>query len=240
MDQNTIDRLFREKLDGVEITPSAKAWNQVEGQIRGKKTPMVYWVAASVTLLLISWIVWPQQENTIVGVASGPIDHPVVQVDRTLTTPIAAKLKEKDQAVLPILKKAPVSNQAPLVAEVKSEDRIESIPEYEIEEVINDKAVATIDEEEVPLLMEMSDQIDPIMEEVDSVMATVKITYIASSSTSSKPTLAEADSAGVFKKFIAFTEKIDPGEMLADIKTAKDNLLNGGLRNKKDRTLMTP
>ena len=39
MDQQKIDRLFREKLGSMEVTPSSKAWSQVEKQIRPKKNP---------------------------------------------------------------------------------------------------------------------------------------------------------------------------------------------------------
>ena len=79
MDQQNIDRLFREKLDQMEVTPSANAWSQVERQICPKKTPMVYWVAASVSLLLISWVAWPEADTQQLTPIASEVNHPIYQ-----------------------------------------------------------------------------------------------------------------------------------------------------------------
>ena len=49
---NKVDKLFKEKLEGHSIQPSAQAWEKVEGHL-GKKNKMVLWlrVAAAVMLL---------------------------------------------------------------------------------------------------------------------------------------------------------------------------------------------
>jgi hypothetical protein len=49
---NKVDRLFKEKLEGDSMQPSAQAWEKVEAHL-GKKNKMVFWtrVAAAVTLL---------------------------------------------------------------------------------------------------------------------------------------------------------------------------------------------
>ena len=78
MDQHNIDRLFREKLDDFEITPSAKSWSEVEKRIGKKNKPMVYWIAASITLFVIAWSVWPDRDPAFVGIASQEIDHPAL------------------------------------------------------------------------------------------------------------------------------------------------------------------
>ena len=59
----------------------------------------------------------------------------------------------------------------------------------------------------------------------------VKITYIASEGEKKQ----RSDSVGAFKKIMAFAGKISPGEVLADIKTAKDDFISGGFKSKTDR-----
>ncbi len=64
----------------------------------------------------------------------------------------------------------------------------------------------------------------------------VKITYIASEK---EEKVRKSDNAGAFKKFIALVEKISKEEILADIQTAKDGLLNRTLKGqRKDRRLL--
>ncbi len=49
-----------------------------------------------------------------------------------------------------------------------------------------------------------------------------------------------ADSTAIFNKIITFAGKIDLREMLADMKTAKDNFLNGSLKNSRKRSARNP
>lgn len=236
MDQQNIDRLFREKLDQLEVTPTTNAWSQVEKQIRPKKTPVVYWVAASVSLFLISWLVWPDAGSELTPIAS-EVSHPIFQGHPELVLPVLVK-NDKDESSKKVQTKKPQHTPA-----------TKSTSKPQVQLAIN----STLDEkqkiEEAPQLSEVEpktvmaevkvDQpaiLDEVKEEVSKPeFRTVKITYIASSTNNEPEDAPKADSTSALKKFIAFTEKIDPGDMLADIKTAKDNLLNGGLKNKKDR-----
>ncbi|WP_420317982.1 hypothetical protein [Ekhidna sp.] len=232
MDQQNIDRLFREKLDQMEVTPSSKSWSQVEKQIRPKKTPVLYWVAASISLLIMSWFVWsdrPSQTETFNPIAS-EVNHPLPSRTPEFIVPV---VKAEDKK--PVIKKSPEprkeSTIQPQFAEnsekATNEDKLEELPILEVE---SKTMVATEDVEKPEILENVKESINK------PEFRTVKITYIASSNNNSVQANTEkTDSTGVLKKFIAFAEKIDPGDVLADIKTAKDNLLNGGLKNKKDR-----
>ena len=54
-----IDQLFSNGLDNYEETPSANAWDQIEGQLPSKRNRTIYWVAASVAgVLLTAAIGW--------------------------------------------------------------------------------------------------------------------------------------------------------------------------------------
>jgi len=240
MDQQTIDRLFREKLDGNEVNPSPKSWNEVEKQIGGKKKPTILWIAASVSILALTWFIWSENQMSSIEIASKEIDHPVLLKNSELTSPVAAVLPEQKKVDLRVRKVSNATPSASAVASITISPK--EVLKVEKNEVAEDSK-NLVAMEETPLLPEEDTAIEVVPEEVLSpVYKTVKITYIASSSSkeSSEVATAKSDSTGVLKKFIAFTEKIAPGEVLADIKTAKDNLLNGGLKNKKDRTIMTP
>ena len=229
MDQQNIDRLFREKLDHMEVSPSANAWSKVEGQIRPKKRPIVYWVAASISLLLMSWMIWPEASNreALTPIAS-EVSHPVQLHDLS------------PEFVLPVIEKKSVKKVE--TNSVKNETiRYASKKEPTS---IPDKIKEPIIKKEIPesktLVAEVVNEtvlIDEVVkEDPKPTFKAVKITYIASNTAVAKEEVTKNDTTGVFKKVIAFAGKIDPGEMLADIKTAKDNLLNGSRKNKKERS----
>ena len=105
----------------------------------------------------------------------------------------------------------------------------EVVSEIESTETTTDVAVAEVEEPAI------SEEVKEAVEK--PTFTAVKITYIASNNKKAiEEETQKNDSTGVLKKFIAFTGKIAPGDMLADIKTAKDNLFNGGLKNKKERS----
>ncbi len=235
MDQQKIDRLFREKLGHMEVEPSIKSWSQVEKQIRPKRTPIVYWVAASVSLLFISWIVWPEQsQRDLTTVAAVEVNYPINQAIPEFVLPEIIVEEEEEVEVIPVKKLQPKTQALPQFAvneKVDEEVEIKKEMVPELEGIDTQTAVAEAEIEAPVIKKEVKKAVE------QPAFRAVKITYIASAST--VPTAEDtqkSDSTGVLKKFIAFTEKIAPGDMLADIKTAKDNLLNGGLKNKKDRS----
>ncbi|MEM8940283.1 MAG: hypothetical protein AAGC64_13160 [Bacteroidota bacterium] len=241
MDQHNFDRFFREKLDGIELIPNPKAWNEVEKQIGRKKRPVFYWVAASIVLCLLTWVTWPDQ-TLINQVALQQVDHPTRANKLYFTIPIAAELKDKKyaQAVTKASSKMAQKNVAIHYVGKHTNKEFASDQPFKTPEP-KIKAIMTIEETPIPILaMHPSKKILAEVIEEKTKYDAVKITYIASDARVAKKLPIKSDSIGVFKKFIAFTDKIDPGEMLADIKTAKDNLLNGGLKNKKVRNAMIP
>ncbi|WP_420575948.1 hypothetical protein [Ekhidna sp.] len=233
MDQQNIDRLFREKLGQMEVKPSANAWSKVEKQIRPNKTPMIYWVAASVSLLLITWIVWPEAttEHQFTQIAS-EVNAPT-QVDMPeFVMPAIDKEDEKpkEDRTRPV-RKRPLQTQ--FVSNQQEAPKMEKVEEQMPVMEAEAKTMVASAEIDAPETLE-----DAIEVPNKTEYKAIKITYIASASGSeTKEDIQKTDSTGVLKKFIAFAEKIDPGDMLADIKTAKDNLLNGGLKKKERSSL---
>ena len=228
MDQQNIDRLFREKMNQLEVTPSSSSWSQVEKQIRPKKMQSIYWVAASITLVLISWIVWPESNSQKFNPIASEVNHPIQPATPEFVVPVIEEKEESADKPQRMQKKAPVQTQ--FAMNKPEEPKNETVGQVPLVELESKTMVASEDIEEPQIL-------DEVINEVQKPeFRAVKITYIASSGgEGSKENIQKADSTTTLKKFIAFAEKIDPGDMLADIKTAKDNLLNGGLKSKKDR-----
>jgi len=225
MDPHPIDRLFREKMDGLEVTPSAYSWHRIEKQLKPNRKSAYYRVVAAVILLAVSWILIPNQPDSEVQTADIQITHPPAQAIEDFKVPVMITFKEKvkSQKNSPI----PVINARQLLSEKSSESET-------LQDVIKDSSVAELESmkalvvnvSELPVLEGL--RVETIGEKKELRKGTVKITYIASSEADNTP-----DGTSRFRKFMAFAEKIAPGEVLADMKIAKDNLLNGRLKNKK-------
>lgn len=237
MNNENIDRFFREKLDQVEITPSQNAWSQIEQQIHRRKTPVAYWVAASISILCLSWgIIWltrAESASSVTPIAS-EINHPTPPNVIAFNIPAISHDKiEEVEPVSPQKQAIIASNQrvtklaksAPIVVTRKP------IPTDTIASIENKETMVASVEENIQETTKVSAE-EPSVKKQQ--FKSVKITYIAAAKPQ-KEKIQKTDSTKAFKKFIAFAGKLDPGNMLADIKTAKDNLLNGGLKSKKDK-----
>ncbi|MEP5613041.1 MAG: hypothetical protein ABJP45_12370 [Cyclobacteriaceae bacterium] len=238
MDQQKIDRLFREKLDSLEVAPSAKSWSEVEKKIGANRNPIkFYWIAAAVSAIIIGWVVWPKEDVMEFTPIASEVDHPVLEATPDLTLPILER-KAQEKLIDPKIRKqvnAQLVAQEPVKVKDVPNEKIEELPLVELESKTA-KAVAEVQEvETIPL--EIESTVETINEQIDNKikvdLSKVKITYIAATEQEIKQ---EKDSVGAFKKFIAFAGKISPGDVLADIKTAKDDFINGGFKSKqKDR-----
>ncbi len=241
MDQQKIDQLFREKLDSYEVPPSNQAWSEVEKRMgAGKSSTKFYWIAAAVSMILVSWAVWPDQRSENFTPIASEVNHPTLDVQLEWSIPEIEKelIKEPEpkivkQSTVQLVAKEPAKNQVKDILE----ETIEEIPEQKLD---IQTAVADIDSQELentaPEIEETSEKTieTPIDNKIKVDLSKVKITYIAASPVEKEQ---EKDSVGAFKKFIAFAGKLSPGEMLADLKTKKDDLINGGFKSKeKDST----
>jgi len=239
MDQQKIDRLFREKLDSFEVAPSAKSWSEVEKRIGADRNPIkFYWIAAAVSAIIISWVVWPQEDAEFTPIAS-EVDHPVLESTPDLIFPILER-ETQEKLIQPKVRRqvnAQLAAQEPMKVQVKDvpNQKIEDLPLVELESKI---AVAMVETEAIETTaIEVENIGETIEGQVDKKikvdLSKVKITYIAATTEEIKQ---EKDSVGAFKKFIALAGKISPGDVLADMKTAKDDFINGGFKSKqKDR-----
>ncbi len=237
MDQQKIDRLFREKLDSYEVTPSDQSWLEVEKKIgAAKSSTKFYWIAAAVSVIIVSWVVWPQNKVENLTPIASEVNHPVLetQIEFEWAIPAVENVIVKDepkvikQSTVQLVAQEPIKDQVDQVLE----EVIKDVPEVELN---TRTAVAEVEIEEENPQLEIENTIEkPTESKIKVDLSKVKITYIAANAAEKKQ---EKDSVGAFKKLIAFAGKISPGEVLADLKTKKDDFINGGFKSKeKDRT----
>ena len=53
MNEHPIDRFFKEKLEGTEITPSPSAWSRIEHQLEDDRKPLGFWLSIAATIMLL-------------------------------------------------------------------------------------------------------------------------------------------------------------------------------------------
>ena len=231
MDQHKIDRIFRERLHNHEATPSAEAWSQVEGKINSRSSFKLYWIAASVALLIVGWVVWPEVSQPVSQPIATSVDHPV------LNSSIEWNIPEITRDVVVASTVEEVKNEVKVIPVKEVKENKEELPTFEKVELLDlssSKAVvakATIEQPKLDL--DNASEVTQITE-MNQALETVKITYIGAN----KDEITQPkDSVGAFKKIVAFAGKLSPGDVLADLKTAKDDFINGGFKSKqKDRT----
>ncbi|MFK7952909.1 MAG: hypothetical protein AB8B73_08680 [Ekhidna sp.] len=232
MDQNKIDRLFREKMDKLEVIPSEAAWSQVEKQIRAKREFKIYWTAAAVTLIFAAWAFWPSQTVMNQTPIASEVSYPQ-KFDATdfhfSEIKVAKVKKEVSNEAIRNVADRPTLQLVSKVDEQKEEVKpaLEELIPLEID---TKTAVATVE-------LETPETIEELKSTVIEDFTAVKITYISSASNDNSEELQKTDSANAFKKIVAFAGKITPSEMMAEFKSAKDNLLNNGFKKKEKNSL---
>lgn len=237
MDQERIDQLFRERLNSYEAVPSKEAWASVEKQIGRKSTPIFYWVAASISLLIaVSWILYPR---TITPSDSTPIatsvDHPIPLKVKMY----AWKLPETHEELMVGNQAVKAQSPASFVASNESKVSLRKEEIIEIEdtlplelESITEVALADIELSSEKIVTQEVDKNLNTVTPIKIELSKVKITYIAA-----EESKQAVDSTGGIKKLFAKAGRISPGDVLADIKTAKDNLINNGFKSmERDRS----
>lgn len=241
MDQQKIDRLFREKLDTYEVLPSGEAWTKVEKQIGAhRSSAKFYWIAASISLIIIGWIIWPKEEIRDFRPIASEVNHPTVQEGIQWSIPAVESVSQFAHVEESVVEPTPATTAAqetPVKQLVAQEDAIQDDVVMKQDPTIGEEAPVLLEEIlvdssatrvalEIPLEQPAMELDEDLSDEIDYTQ--IKITYIAGEAEK----VDKKDSVGGFKKIIAFAGKLSPGEVLADLKTAKDGFINGGFKSK--------
>lgn len=228
MDPSKIDRLFRENLYNVEVNPSEESWNEVERSLKHAKKPSfkVYWIAATVSLVIVTWVIWPNNHEHKLQITRGSIDHPTIEKHELW------ELANNDIKNIGSLTRSETRADTSQKETTNSRQKDTTTgPSHTPFELLNTrKSMAGLNIAELSS-SELALKTIPTGKKSES--HNIKITYIASSQEATQKT----DSTKIFKKLWAFAGKLTPGDVLADIRAAKDDFINNGFKSKeKDRS----
>ncbi len=213
--KNKTDQFFREKLDQVEFQPSDQAWKMIQGSIGSKK--MMPWaaylkVAASVALLItLGLLFYPSQQVQV-----QTID------EVTSPEPLEMAMIEVPDQIIP-----EASTQTSNSKAINTE-----------ESVIREPAIDPQPQERIVIELASIDEINisnegialetPAIDHTEEKPA-VTITYYTARSTD---TIQSEDSSKVnlFDKMKFFARNVSAVELLSDIRTAKEELIENGFK----------
>lgn len=207
-----IDRLFRENLDQVEMTPSAEGWKQVKSQLTTKQPVwiMPMRIAAAVTVLIIaSLLLFNDEQSGSQGMIS-EADHPVLNTvpEFNISEELIAKAETSATQ-----SKNKVVNSSGSVKPAPGEEKVE------IQEPMNTYTIARISTNKLDVI---SLDLKPGLVEKDPALdqPSIRITYIAAN------TPDESDNNGKLSKMLTLAREVTSSELLADIRDAKYHLFN--------------
>ncbi len=238
--KHEIDHLFSNKLGGLTAAPNPASWEQLEQHLNHKKKPVWLWlgVAATVSLLLIAGINFlniPDVEISYIN-PGAEVDHPQLAVeeipqidfsDIEIEHSLPAQHKKTNKVMQPAIDNLHLPNvndnvpsEQTMLAEEENTmktqeefiDRKFDIAEGHNEVIANNVAIQMVQIDEVTL-------------------PKVTITYAP---VSSKPaaTIAQDSAKFSLKKVLASAKKLGSEEgLMADLRSAKDNLLTIGRHN---------
>lgn len=243
MNQQNINRLFREKLYSYEATPSDNAWYQVSKQLNNttrKNLYPIYWIAASLTFIATAtWFFWHRHVEKSPRLLANEINYPQPEANPTQWD-IPEWNTIRKPYPFPRQKSVPNkdgSTKEATLAHAPKKGNDESTPALPNETKkyhvyisnLKKQANSVMNRAEAPTIDNTKYMEEQALQEKSS---TVKITYIASKSGVIKQK-QDSTNSKLLKRFISFAGKVSPGDILSDFKTAKDNLINGGFKYKE-------
>ena len=212
--KNKTDQFFREKLDQVEFQPSDQAWKMVQGSIASKKA--IPWaaytkVAASLALLLtLGYLFYPRHTEQVLT-----IDE-VTSPDPMEMAMIEVQANHQKESI----------TQKPLTQEPKMARH--TIPETTIESILPQRTIielASIDE------INISNEVIAEEPSIDQAQEKPAVTITYYTARSSEPIQAEDSSkVNLFDKVKFFAKNVSAVDLLSDIRTAKEELIENGFK----------
>ena len=210
MKSEEIDRLFREKADRFKVEPSENAWLSIESQIgKSRKGIPIYWyVAASVTALVLIAIALVKNPGYTDGQQMVAITHPVPM--DTERFEIRLDLENSTDELASLEEQSTLERRIPAEIEIK-----QSVLEISSKPGMLALENSTLD---FPDLFEA-----PNMKPTQPSRPSVRITYYTGSAQKKQ------EKKGI-KQFIAKAQDFRPGEIMADLRSAKDEIFNSNRR----------
>ena len=218
---NKVDKLFKEKLEGDTLQPSAQAWEKVEAHL-GKKNKMVLWarVAAAVILLGLLMFVglnWNDGEAKKEVVKKEPgvgSQEPGAKEPKTEQAPTIAEAP----------KKARKQNRQPNVVPPVVDQPVEQVaitPEPQLELRLNVVETELIAHNPQPTTQK-------------GITLTYSLPAVKKQEATSEPLVAEQKKTG-FERVIEIAKEVKTGEALGELRQAKDDIFALDFRKDKNK-----
>ena len=246
MSTNNLDNLFASKLKGATSAPSEEAWGKLSSQLNDSRNSAVYmWlrIAASVVVVLgLSYYFYQNTNDTTQQVISYEVSDNVNYPNVNSATP-QFYLSEQDQTELMAIYTMSVEPQKNISKDVQPQKQLEHLPDV-IQEIQEEKLIAAERVQQEAELMQDPIQSMVLAEEVvetnmviaeaDPVKANsfelpkVTITYVGTQSQQTETVAAADSSKFTLKKMFNSAKKLKTGELMADLRGAKEDLFNNG------------
>ncbi|UXX78389.1 hypothetical protein N7E81_13590 [Reichenbachiella carrageenanivorans] len=229
MEARQTDKLFRDKLKSATTTPQAASWDRLEAMLEEKeKTGFYLWrVVVMLVLLIVSVgvvIFWSRESEIPVEVIA--VEQPSETIkDSRRVIPLA--IDTSKVAIKEVI--------SPSVDGVKTSDHPRKKTTERVTQEHREVTPIRIEKEELPLAQVEVPQ-DTIVEPVKKKYKSIRITYKRGGQ---KEMLAKVDTVAgsKVKDFWAQTREINPADMWADIREAKDNLFQRNSRKNNVKNL---
>lgn len=241
MENNKIDRLFHDNLEGMEITPSARAYNQFESLL-GKKNKRIYfrYAAGIAGLLLVlsgSFFLINDLQKTVTLENRTGIDHTVSAIPAEETIQIRESITEEKpqipakETLITDNRKVNTTVSPDLYQEAKkpsldlpvldNRDSLSLAPIL-LTEVMNENPPGEIIEAIQPVLAEVTDD-DTLPEKEGEIHIPTGITIEYFSDKNLKK---NKKIKNTLNRLVAQTQQLkSPEELYGDIRNLKDELL---------------
>jgi hypothetical protein len=206
---NKLDKLFKEKLEGDSLQPSAQAWEKAEAYL-GKKNRMVLWarVAAAVAvmgLLVFAALSW-----------SNRYEKPKQEI-------VKEEIKKQEPEEVPAPEK-PTAEKKGQPKQIKKQNAqpqiITPVAEQPTEQI------AVVPEPEV------IPGVKPTLEK--GITLTYSLPPIKKQEAPAEPVVAEQKKSG-FERVIEIAKEVRTGEAIGELRQAKDDIFALDFRKDKDK-----
>ncbi len=225
---NKVDKFFKEKLEGHTLTPSAQAWEKLEGHL-SKKNRTVIWVRIAAGIALLALV-----SVAIVVYLGG--SHDSHELVKDVTTPSKNDQKPEVTKDEPQPTPAPVVESTPALAQKVQPKKLDvltvqkgsNVPKVEAPQI--EETVPSIEEQPAPKLA----QANAPTAAIEKSIVLVYTLPALKKQPQPQPVVAEETKKTGLERVLEIAREVKNSDSpLADLRDAKDDIL--ALDFKKDK-----
>lgn len=227
---NKVDKLFKDKLEGHSLQPSAQAWDKVEAHL-GKKNKMVLWVRVAAAIALLGLLVFAAlnwtgsyektQHELVKEDDKTPKNDPVEEIKQPIAKEEVKSQKKEVRSQKPVVRS---QENVDTQRETRNPEPGTSVPESKAEEPVAQIAVVEEPKKGITLSYTLPKK-------------GITLTYSLPSVKKPEEALDEplvAKKTG-FERVLEIANEVKNGDPLAELREAKNDILALEFRKDKDK-----